>query len=294
MYERLENCPSCNHSLFDNYLICQDYSISNESFALVKCKKCELIFTNPRPAPDKLSKYYESDTYISHTYKSNSPINVLYKLVRYFTLRKKRRLIQRFKSSGTILDYGCGTGDFLKECKKGGWKTHGIEPNARARKISISKVNQNIYNSIEQLDKNNHFDIITAWHVIEHVSDLKKTVKKLRKKLTKEGYLIIAVPNVDSYDSSFYKEAWAAYDIPRHLYHFSSYSFLNLAKSEKLDLVKVFPMTFDSYYVSMLSEKYKTGKNHFIRGFINGWKSNIKAAKTGNYSSLIYVLKNNK
>lgn len=289
MYERLDNCPSCKHSHFENHSICKDYSVSGESFALVKCQNCMLIFTNPRPAPDQLAKFYESDTYISHTDKANSLVNLLYKIVRSYTLRRKRTLIEKHIKEGMILDYGCGTGDFLKECKAAGWSTVGIEPNENARTISKKKTLQTIHPSIDKM-KEQEFDVITAWHVVEHIAELRSTLKKLKKRLSTAGHMIIAVPNAHSHDCHEYKDYWAAYDVPRHLYHFTQESLSALAKSLDLKVVDIHPMKFDAFYVSMLSEKYKSGKNRYVRAFLNGLRSNRKASKSGEYSSLIYVL----
>lgn len=291
MYERLEICPSCKHPQFDNFLICEDYTVSHESFALVKCSKCELIFTNPRPKPEELSKYYQSEAYISHTDKANSIINTVYKLVRTYTLRQKRKLIESYKPNGTILDYGCGTGDFLKGLENGKWTSYGVEPDDNAREIAKRKISGSIENNLKSFDNDVKFDLATAWHVIEHVADLRETLKQIHKRLNKGGYLIMAVPNLNSYDASIYKEKWAAFDVPRHLYHFTRGSLENLAGKTKFKLVATAPMKFDSYYVSMLSEKYRTGKNNMVKGVLTGLKSNLKASKTGEYSSLIYVLK---
>ncbi|MEP5611327.1 MAG: class I SAM-dependent methyltransferase [Cyclobacteriaceae bacterium] len=291
MYERLENCPSCQHPQFDNYLICEDHTVSHESFALVKCTKCELVFTNPRPRIDELDKYYQSEAYISHTDKANSVVHILYKFVRTYTLARKRNLVEGFKANGTILDYGCGTGDFLRSMQKDSWTTFGVEPNADAKAIAIKKNTGLITSDISDFSDDILFDMVTAWHVLEHVADLRETLRLIRKRIVKNGYLILAVPNLNSLDASTYGEKWAAYDVPRHLYHFTQTSLQNLADKTKFKLVATLPMKFDSYYVSMLSEKYRSGKNGFIKSMLTGFKSNISANKTGEYSSLIYVLK---
>ncbi|MEP1096746.1 MAG: class I SAM-dependent methyltransferase [Cyclobacteriaceae bacterium] len=291
MYERLENCPSCQHPQFDNYLICEDHTVSHESFALVKCTKCELVFTNPRPRADELNKYYQSDAYISHTDRANSILNTIYKLVRTYTLAQKRSLVNSFKANGTILDYGCGTGDFLRSMQKNSWTTFGVEPNDYAREIAKKKNKGLIASNISEFSPDVSFDVVTAWHVLEHVADLRETLKLIRKRIVKDGYLILAVPNLKSYDATTYMEKWAAYDVPRHLYHFSQTSLQNLAEKTKFKLVATLPMKFDSYYVSMLSEKYRSGKSKLTKGLLTGLRSNINASKTGEYSSLIYVLK---
>jgi len=291
MYERLENCPSCQHPQFDNYLICEDHTVSHESFALVKCTKCELVFTNPRPRAGELHKYYQSETYISHTDKANSLVNTIYKLVRVYTLAQKRNLVKGFKANGTILDYGCGTGDFLRSMQNKSWSTFGLEPNTDAQEIAKQKNTGSIVSNISEFSADISFDVVTAWHVLEHIADLRETLKSIRKKIAKGGYLIVAVPNLNSYDASTYAEKWAAYDVPRHLYHFTQASLQNLAEKAKFKLVATLPMKFDSYYVSMLSEKYYSGKSGLVQGLLTGIRSNISANKTGEYSSLIYVLK---
>lgn len=290
MYEKLENCPSCAHPKFNNYLICKDYSVSGESFALVKCANCELVFTNPRPSKKELSKYYSSDQYISHTNKSNTLVNLIYKIIRHFTLWRKVKLIKKYSRTGTILDYGCGTGHFLQSCKSAGFATTGVEPDMNARNQAKQRTGTSVIENVEDIPKTEKFDVITAWHVIEHVSDLRETLKHLRKHLTKDGCMIIAVPNVLSLDAAHYKEYWAAYDVPRHLYHFSPQAFKKLIKRAKLKLVDTRPMKFDAFYVSMLSEKYQHGRNNYWRAFLCGLKSNKSAVATGNYSSLIYIL----
>lgn len=292
MYEKLEVCPSCKFTEFKNELIVTDYLVTGESFALVKCKKCQLLFTNPRPEPINISKYYESEDYISHQNKGTNLTNIIYKLVRRITLKKKCKLISKYQESGSIMDFGCGTGDFLLTCKKAGWQVTGVEVDEGARSLAAKKIeSENIFASTENIKKNQKFDVITAWHVLEHVHELKPTIKLLKKRLKKDGTMIIAVPNYLSYDSNYYKEFWAGYDVPRHLYHFSKQSFSYLMSKARLSLIDIRPMRFDSYYVSLLSEKYKKGKSNFFKAFIMGYRSNSQAEKTGNFSSLIYVLK---
>ena len=289
MYEKLEECPICKHSKFTNYLICDDHSVSGESFALVKCDNCALVFTNPRPDNASLSSYYQSDQYISHTDKGNSLINFVYKIVRKYTISQKVKLVTRLNNgTGNLLDFGCGTGDFIKAANKKGWHSYGYEPDKQANKLASEKNPERILEKIENTDKT--FDIITAWHVIEHVSDLSNTIKILKQVLKPNGHLIIALPNHHSFDAKHYKEYWAGYDVPRHLYHFDPQSIKSFASSFKLKLIKTLPMKFDSYYVSMLSEKYKS-KGNLINALNIGLKSNKKARKTNEYSSLIYIFK---
>lgn len=292
MYEKVESCPICGGEHFTNRIICKDHTVSGESFAIVECDQCKLWITSPRPSQSEIGKYYESDAYISHSNKGNSPINIIYKLVRNYTMKKKTQLIQSYSSKGKLLDYGCGTGDFLSACKSKGFEVVGIEPNEHARNQAANQTAATIFEDIDSLEKKDKVDVITLWHVLEHVPDPKAILKRLKKQLNKGGHLIIAVPNRESYDASYYKEYWAAYDVPRHLFHFNQLNIKDLSKDLKLKQVNTLPQYFDSYYVSMLSEKYLGHSMAFVRGMIRGFISNRWAkANNNNYSSLIYVLR---
>jgi 2-polyprenyl-3-methyl-5-hydroxy-6-metoxy-1,4-benzoquinol methylase len=195
---------------------------------------------------------------------------------------------------GRVLDYGAGTGAFLNTCKSNGWDTTGIEPDADARKVMRDKFSISSYSNWQQAKAQNalhDFDVITAWHVLEHVPDLKETIGELRGALKEKGKLIVAVPNPDSFDAKYYKENWAAYDVPRHLWHFAPANMERLMKEQGFKLIKTLPMVFDSFYVSMLSRKYQTGHSGLLNAFMTGLRSNVKANKTGKeFSSQIYVL----
>lgn len=293
MYEKLSECPVCSASNLKNHKVVKDYSVSQESFNIMVCENCNFQFTNPRPNQEEIGKYYKSEDYISHSDKSNTPINFLYKLARKYALSSKKKLINSLTKNkkGRILDYGCGTGYFLKTMKDNGWKTYGIEPNDDARKIASSK--SKVEENIEDLKlKNKKFDVITLWHVLEHIHNLNETMKVLKTILKEKGKIVIAVPNIESYEQSVFEEQWAAYDVPRHLYHFSQDTMNTLILKHGLKIKKIHPMKLDSYYISLLSNKYKFDKNKFIKSIITGYKSNIYAIKNeNNYSSLIYIIK---
>ena len=290
MYERLDECPLCKSTAFKNHMICKDYSVSQESFAMVKCAHCKLLFTNPRPDEGNLYKYYQSENYISHTNKSNNPVNSIYKVARYFTINRKIKLVSKFHKNGNLLDFGCGTGEFLKTGKKKGWNVTGYEPTKDAYEGMDQSIKSDIVSSLDEIQLKKHFHVITLWHVLEHISDLRTTIQQLKKMLRPDGVLVIAVPNHESYDAEYYKEYWAAYDLPRHLYHFSQQTMKSLLSANKLKLIKTYPMPLDAYYVSLLSEKYKTGRTNYIDAFSMGLKSNKAAKQNGNnYSSLIYI-----
>ena len=295
----LNNCPVCNASQNSPFLSGIDYTVSNETFNIVECNECSFRFTNPIPTEDKIGEYYKSEDYISHSGTKKGIVNRLYHIVRNYTLKKKFQLISKHAKNKSLLDIGCGTGDFLNYVNQNGWDVNGLEPDADAR--NLCKTNHGIdVTSTEELHnlKNESVDIITMWHVLEHVYNLNKDVEKIKSLLKKDGTLFVAVPNCASHDAQKYKEYWAAYDLPIHLYHFRPNDISNLFKKVDMEVVDVLPMKFDSYYVSLLSEKYKSGNKGFsfgnlVRGFFSGLSSNMKAKK-GEYSSQTYVIKHKK
>lgn len=275
------------------YITVKDHSVSGETFELLLDKDLELLKTHPQPAPADLGRYYESEDYISHTDGKRSLFEKLYHTVKQKALRDKISLIQKFKpSKGELLDIGAGTGDFLVVAKNAGWNITGIEPSEKARGIAIGK---GISFASQLSDVPSHSkDVITMWHVLEHVPDVEQQITELKRILKPDGVIIVAVPNYKSYDAQYYGKFWAAYDVPRHLWHFSKTAIKKLFGLQGIDLIEVLPMKFDSFYVSLLSEKYKTGKMNFVGGFYRGLVSNVKAGKNFDYSSHIYVLKNTK
>ena len=291
MFEKITFCPVCNSNENKSYLVAKDHLLTNESFAISKCSQCGFLFTNPRPTKDNLNSYYKSDQYISHSDKIQSISDFIYKIVRKYTLYQKEKLILKFAKQKSILDYGCGTGDFLLTCIKKGWEIYGFEPSNEARKIAELKTKSEIYSNPVQLQQLSNISITSLWHVLEHVPDLNDTLLQLKNALSNNGKMIIAVPNHNSYDAAIYKEYWAAYDVPRHLYHFNQMTMKKLMEKHKLKIKEILPMKFDSYYVSLLSEKYRFGKENYINSIITGYKSNRYAnLNNNNYSSLIYIV----
>lgn len=291
MLEDLKTCPLCNSGHFNNYLTCKDHTVSKKTFDLVRCNNCNFIFTNPRPKAEDLYKYYQSQDYVSHSNKSNNPVNFIYKIARNFTLKRKVRLINSISKKGKILDVGCGTGHFINACQQNGWAITGVEPDKQARKVASDKTGQTIADDLSKIDENN-FDVISMWHVLEHVSDLNQYMRMLVERLKENGKLIVAVPNHKSNDAIYYKADWAAYDVPRHLYHFDQNTMNQLANKYGLKVAKTLPMKLDSYYVSLLSETYQgSGLVKYIKAIYRGFVSNIKAKQNqNNYSSLIYII----
>lgn len=275
-----------------HFLAVKDYSVSQETFNLLYNQDLDMLITHPQPSLEKLPSYYESVNYISHTDGNKSLFEKMYQFVKSIALKNKLQLINFESTKGKILDIGAGVGDFLSVCKNDGWQTVGIEPSEKAKTIAKSK-GVSFVEHLSELEDHS-FDIITMWHVLEHVPDLENQIKELKRLIKPNGTIIIAVPNFNSFDANYYGKYWAAFDVPIHLWHFSKTAIKKLFSNENLELVKVLPMKFDSFYVSLLSEKYKTGKMNYIKAFFIGWKSNRYGSKNSEYSSHIYVLKNTK
>ncbi|TGV00766.1 class I SAM-dependent methyltransferase [Flavivirga rizhaonensis] len=277
-----------------SYLTVKDHSVSNETFKLIQNTEYGFLETTPQPSLSKLPEYYKSEDYISHTDTKRNLFEKIYHIIRNVSLKKKLKLINSFSSEEkNLLDIGSGTGDFLKTAKQNNWTIAGIEPNEQAREIANKKTNNSVYETKELFKlKPLSFDVITLWHVLEHLPNLEEHISIFKKLLKPNGTLIIAVPNYKSYDAKYYKEFWAAYDVPRHLWHFNKTSISKLVLKVSMKIIKIKPMFFDAFYVSLLSEKYKHGKMNPIKGFWIGFISNLKAITSKEASSLIYIIKN--
>ena len=290
------------------FLSLNDYALTQEKFELYLNKELEMLVTIPKPTNEQLGKYYEDSAYLPHTDSNKSFFDKIYQFVKKHAIKNKVTLINSLKTeSKTVLDIGIGTGDFLLACKKNGWSVTGIEPNKNARTIAQEKFEQTVdntlskifYDSLKSLQESHtenspKFDVITMWHVLEHVPEVENYIKQLKSFLKPNGTLIIAVPNFKSYDAFYYGKFWAAFDVPRHLYHFSKKSIKTLFGNENMIVYKIFPMKVDSFYVSLLSEKYKTGKMNYFMGFLIGLQSNLKALVSDEYSSHIYLINHQK
>jgi 2-polyprenyl-3-methyl-5-hydroxy-6-metoxy-1,4-benzoquinol methylase len=275
-----------------HFLTVKDYSVSKETFDLYHDEALDMLITHPQPSLENLGKYYESEDYISHTDNKRSLFEKLYHFIKSIALKNKLNLINSLQpNKGLILDIGAGTGDFLSVAKNDGWQTIGVEPSDRAKAIAKRK-GVSFVSATSELE-NHSFDVISMWHVLEHIPELDKQIKELKRLLKPTGTLIIAVPNFKSFDAKHYGKFWAAYDVPIHFWHFSKTAIKLLFEKEEMKLEKVLPMKFDSFYVSLLSEKYKSGKMNFIKAFFIGLQSNLKAKNNFEYSSHIYILKNN-
>jgi 2-polyprenyl-3-methyl-5-hydroxy-6-metoxy-1,4-benzoquinol methylase len=291
--EYLSNCPICLSESFHNFLQTSDHFLTKESFHVVECDSCGFRFTNPRPSSEELSSFYESKEYISHSNEKRGILNKVYQSVRKYTIAGKFKIINQHKKPGNILDIGCGTGEFLHYMQSKSWNVTGIEPGENARRYAIRNYKLNVQpeSYLSSLPPAS-FDVITLWHVLEHVPLLRERMKDVHSLLKNDGLLIVAVPDCSSWDAGYYGEFWAAWDLPRHLYHFTKSTMLKLAEVSSFNLIKNLPMKFDAYYVSLLSEKYKNGNASYLKAIRNGYRSNRNARnKEGDFSSLIFLFK---
>jgi 2-polyprenyl-3-methyl-5-hydroxy-6-metoxy-1,4-benzoquinol methylase len=293
--EKLEKCNVCGKNSFSNYLQARDYFLTQEEFTIVKCDECGFLFVNPRPDVNEISKYYKSEEYISHSNTKKGLLNKVYHIIRRKNHQKKFDLISSYKENGTILDIGCATGEFLNYLKKQNWETIGVEPDINAQNFARTEYKLNVF-SEDFLEKTEptKIDVITMWHVMEHVHNIEQRMQQIKRLLAKDGITFIAVPNAACYDARHYGKFWAGYDLPRHIYHFTQGTMIQLFEKYDFKLDKIVPMEYDAYYISMLSEKYKTGSRKLWKAFWKGYQSNRWARKNeNNFSSLIFIFKNN-
>lgn len=286
-------CLACESEKIEKKILLKDWFLTHEEFEILQCENCGLKFTHPQPLVDRIGLYYQSKEYISHSNSRKGSLNFIYHQVRKYNFKRKISLLNSLTKSRELLDIGCSTGEFLKFAQSKGWNAKGVEPDENARIYATKNNNLEVYdeNKLYYFEKKS-FDIITMWHVLEHVHNPAERLQTIKSIIKENGVLIIAVPNPESWDAKKYKEYWAAYDVPRHLFHFNINSMKIMLERNGYELMKILPMKFDAYYVSFLSEKLKSGKLNFFHAMVNGFRSNFYAGLTGmNYSSLIYIAK---
>lgn len=270
------------------FLKAKDFSVSGETFELHKDAERDMLVT--QPVPENLARYYESEDYISHTDAKKSFTDKIYQKVKRVNLKNKTQLIDNQSNKNIkLLDIGAGTGDFLVMAKSQGFVVDGVEPSEIAR-INADKKGIQLHEDLDALG-GQRFNVITLWHVLEHLPSLEKQIAQMVSLLEENGTLIVAVPNYKSFDAKHYKSFWAGFDVPRHLWHFSRKSINTLFQKHDMEVVKTKPMWFDAFYVSMLSEKYKGNPLYLISAFFIGLWSNLRACFNKEYSSIIYILK---
>lgn len=294
--EELKECPACSHQEFRPILNAKDYTVSHLSFQLVECQSCHLRFTNPRPKAEEAGPYYQSENYISHSNTDKGLINQLYQQVRNITLRLKTNWIESEKKEDKkLLDIGCGTGHFLHACQIRGWNIQGMELDPSTAEKAAKLTGQAIYPHLTSIPESEKFQVISLWHVLEHVYELHEYFAFFKKALAQNGKLLLALPNCKSYDASYFKEYWAAYDVPRHIYHFTPETIQFIANQYGFSLKEKKGLIFDSFYISLMSHEYQSGSKKIIQSFMIGLISNIKAMLgQGNYSSNLYIFEHAK
>lgn len=285
------HCPWCDSEKTQMHLWVKDLFLTNEAFEIHECLRCGLLFTEPRPKPEEIGKYYQSEEYYSHQENKKGLVPRIYEAVKSVNLKKKYKMATKGLEPGRMLEIGCGAGDFLHTMEKHGWTCTGIEPSESAKEIATKKVKAKLLNP-QEIDKleDESFDLITMWHVLEHVDNLKEEIKQLQRLLKKGGRLVLALPNFKSADAQYYKEYWAAYDVPRHLNHFCHESINNIFKTTDFKRIKTDKLVWDAYYISYMSEKYMNHSLPLLKGAWKGLRSNCKARKNGEWSSLVYIL----
>ncbi len=292
-----KDCPGCKAENIRNVLTCQDHTVSKKDFEIWQCATCSLRFTQQVPDQDSIGPFYQSDAYISHTDTEKGIVNKLYKIARNYTLKWKMQLVKtvtgKVKTTGNLLDIGAGTGAFLQMVNQAGWTARGLEPDEGARKICLENYKLQL-DSPEKLFElaDETFDAVTLWHVLEHVHQLHEYLQQIKRVLKQGGVALIALPNYTSLDATYYGANWAAYDVPRHLYHFSPESMRTLVALHEMKLEAVKPMWLDAFYIAMLSEQYKSGKTNLLPAIWNGFKSNMRALQNKEKcSSLVYIIR---
>ena len=284
-------CPICKSEM-EYIFTTKDYLVSGEPFDIIECDSCLLRITYPFPNKQNIGRYYSSDDYISHNDNTSGIFDYIYGVVRSYQLNKKKKLIENYcdKINGKILDIGCGTGEFLSVMKKGHWDINGVDTSEKAREIVKNKLNIEVMAPDRWISSDIQYDVITCWHSLEHVHEPWVYLNKIKKSLNPDGILIVALPNYHSTDAKKYQEFWAAYDTPRHLYHFTIESINKIINPHKFNIRSIYRMNFDPFYVSILSASHmgKSAINGLINGFIS-WMSSILFKDK--CSSLIFIIK---
>lgn len=285
-----DKCPWCGSENAQLHIELKDLFLTQEPFKILECKDCGLLYTTPRPNKDEIGKYYKSDEYYSHQENKEGFIPKVYEKVKSINLKNKYTIATEKTRKGKILDIGCGVGDFLHTMEQHGWKGTGVEPSEEAKAIAKKRIKAQLLSSEEQENlTEGSFDVITMWHVLEHVDALRWQIQQLYRLCKPGGRIIIALPNYKSYDGQYYKAAWAAYDVPRHLNHFNEETIIKIFEESHLKHIKTEKLHWDAYYISYMSEKYLHHSLPLLRGAIKGMISNCKARKSGEWSSLVYV-----
>jgi 2-polyprenyl-3-methyl-5-hydroxy-6-metoxy-1,4-benzoquinol methylase len=290
----LKKCKACGNENFEQLFNATDYWVSKESFAIRKCGNCGFAYTFQAPSEAEIGKYYQHADYVSHSDTSQGLFFKVYHLVREYMLGRKRAIIENHVSKGRVLDIGAGTGYFLNHMQQKGWQVDGVEPDAGAGHVAAKNFKIALRQKLDDFSNlENFYQSISMWHVLEHVHEPEKYFQIFSKILATDGRVFIAVPNHSSADAKFYAENWAAWDVPKHLWHFTPNAMKLFAEQNGFEIEKKYMLPFDSFYISMLSEKIAgNALLSYLRGPWIGLYSFIKSLiNTDCASSVVYVLK---
>lgn len=287
-------CPLCGSKRIAPYLRVRDHSISGEYFPIWRCADCTFTFTQDAPGPEEIGPYYKSENYISHSDNKEGLVNRLYHRARTYMLERKFDLVDRLAKGKVLLDVGTGTGYFPHHMQTRGYRVTGVEIDADARAYGSEKFGLDVHppTYLREGATPGHYDVITLWHVLEHLYTPREDLRRFHELLKPDGVLVIAVPNLESADAAAFGADWAAYDVPRHLWHFSPATLGKLAAQAGFEVTETHQMPLDPFYVSIMSSRYRSGGGGLLTGgvrglqsFLTGWRD----ARRG--SSVIYVLR---
>lgn len=272
----------------------RDHGISQEDFRIVECSDCKFRFTQNPPDESVIGPYYETSKYISHSADSTTLINRVYYAVRDNMLAQKYKLIRQYTDGKNFIDIGCGLGYFLNYIKQKNNTVFGIEKSESTAAIVRDKFNITVEspeffleNKIEK-----KYDVVSMWHVLEHLYNPKNYISSIQKIIHDQSIIIIALPNHQSWDGRHYKEYWAGYDVPRHLWHFDASSINTLMSDLGFRCINMHRLPYDAFYVSLLSERYRGNFLSTIRAMFAGVISSIKSwMDVKQTSSIIYIYK---
>jgi 2-polyprenyl-3-methyl-5-hydroxy-6-metoxy-1,4-benzoquinol methylase len=290
----ITSCPVCSSQEFSTFKKVTDWLVSKEVFTISQCDNCKFKFTANAPVEQNIGPYYNSEEYVEHSDTKSGVIYTVYHYARNLMLRFKLNKIKSMTSGKKLLDVGSGSGYFINHMKQNGYEVTGVEISDKAVELCNSKfgikANSPADFLAEKLDKD--FDIISLWHVFEHVYTFNEYFDLFAKSLKKDGTLILALPNSNSADAQIYKDHWAAYDTPRHLWHFTPATLSRFAEARGFEVVKKYRLPLDPFFNAMVSASYKKGFKFLPISVLKGLYSLIISLfNKDKSSSLIYFLK---
>lgn len=228
-------CALCGSEDYSVVLTSEDYRLhtTDEKFDLVRCRRCGLVYVNPRPTKEKMGEFYSRDYYG----KQDRLAEIMVKLLHNMKIQK----IMSFKKKGRILDVGCGDGEFLLHFKERGWEAYGVDLSEASYRLARKKLGRYVFNC-ELKDchfPDSYFDLITLNHVLEHMLDPNEELREVHRILKDDGILLLSTPNIDSLQFKISKERWFGLDLPRHVYHYSPETIVVMLEKSGFNVVGI-------------------------------------------------------